>query len=175
MMVRYTYKEFPPYAFVPAYYPHPRANVEGHSYNQEEKIFETISLNNYKDSEDYLFGIDLFNYGYYWEAHEVWEGLWKAHGKEGLIADFLKALIRMSASGVKVRQGQINGIKEHSKFSGEMFLKIKEKTNQNLYLGLSLEKLNDNCSQIYNNADIFKADPENNKVEKVFDFDLVLE
>ena len=31
----------------------------------------------------YLYGIDLFNDGYYWEAHEVWEGLWHACGLRG--------------------------------------------------------------------------------------------
>ncbi len=32
---------------------------------------------------DYLRGIDLFNHGYYWEAHEVWEGLWHTAGHRG--------------------------------------------------------------------------------------------
>ncbi|TGQ49534.1 DUF309 domain-containing protein, partial [Mesorhizobium sp. M1C.F.Ca.ET.210.01.1.1] len=26
----------------------------------------------------FRWGIDLFNHGYYWEAHEAWEPLWHA-------------------------------------------------------------------------------------------------
>lgn len=175
MTVRYTSNTFPPYAFVPSYYPHPKANPDGHSYGQEEKEFKTIDESTYKNSNDYLFGIDLFNHGYYWEAHEVWEGLWKAHGKEGTTADFIKALIRLSASGVKVRQGQINGIKDHSKFSGDMFIKIKDKTSKNNYLGLSLNSLIKLCSDVYQNAENLRSDPEKYKVEKIFKQDLLLE
>ncbi|MER9007639.1 DUF309 domain-containing protein [Mesorhizobium sp. M0862] len=25
----------------------------------------------------FRWGIDLFNHGYYWEAHEAWEPLWQ--------------------------------------------------------------------------------------------------
>ena len=27
---------------------------------------------------DYLYAIDLYNYAYWWECHEVLEGLWRA-------------------------------------------------------------------------------------------------
>src|SRR2546422_4985790 len=33
------------------------------------------------DSEWYLYGIDLYNYGHWWECHEVFEGLWHADRK----------------------------------------------------------------------------------------------
>ena len=51
-------------------------------------------------------GVALFNAGYYWEAHEAWEGLWHAYGRRGPTADVLKALIKLAAAGVKVREGQ---------------------------------------------------------------------
>ena len=55
-------------------------------------------------------GIALFNAGYYWEAHEAWEGLWHAHGRDGPTADVLKGLIKLAAAGVKVREGRPHGV-----------------------------------------------------------------
>ena len=55
----------------------------------------------WSQSHDYLLGCDLFNHGYYWEAHETWEGLWNACGRSGTTADFLKGLIKLAAAGVK--------------------------------------------------------------------------
>ena len=49
----------------------------------------------WRECREYLRGIDLFNYGYYWEAHEVWECLWHACGRQGPTSEFLKALIRL--------------------------------------------------------------------------------
>ena len=34
-------------------------------------------------SPSFVRGAELFNAGYYWEAHEVWEGLWHADGPPG--------------------------------------------------------------------------------------------
>jgi uncharacterized protein len=28
-------------------------------------------------SDAFGWGLDVFNHGYYWEAHEAWEGLWQ--------------------------------------------------------------------------------------------------
>src|SRR5262249_17305163 len=62
----------------------------------------------------YLFGLDLFNHGYYWEAHETWEALWHACGRTGATADFLKALIKLAAAGGKALGGRPKGVKSHA-------------------------------------------------------------
>lgn len=41
-------------------------------------------------------GIDLFNAGEFWEAHEAWEGAWMPHRKEPA-SDFFKGLIQVAA------------------------------------------------------------------------------
>ncbi|MXY28690.1 DUF309 domain-containing protein, partial [Candidatus Poribacteria bacterium] len=48
---------------------------------------------------DYLYWIDLFNFAYWWEAHEAWEGLW--HQAEDTYRLFLQGLIQVSASLIK--------------------------------------------------------------------------
>lgn len=64
---------------------------------------------------DFLRGIDLFNHGYYWEAHEAWERCWHATGRQGARSDALKGLIALAAAGVKARQGNAAGVAHHAR------------------------------------------------------------
>ena len=43
--------------------------------------------------------MDLYNFAYWWEAHESWEGLW--HHAEGDYRLFLQGLIQISAALIK--------------------------------------------------------------------------
>ncbi|MEH6665789.1 MAG: ATPase, T2SS/T4P/T4SS family, partial [Brevundimonas sp.] len=47
-----------------------------------------------------------FNHGYYWEAHEAWEGLWQRADKGSPLRILLKGLILSAAAGVKIREGK---------------------------------------------------------------------
>ena len=78
----------PAYAHDPGHTPHPFNDPQGHSYGRAEEP-PAIDPPRWRESRAYLRGLDLFNAGYYWEAHEVWEGLWKAAGRRGEVADFL--------------------------------------------------------------------------------------
>jgi hypothetical protein len=62
---------------------------------------------------EFRFGFDLFNAGFYWEAHEAWETVWHAVGRTTPLADRVKGLIRMAAAGVKVLEGQPVGVRSH--------------------------------------------------------------
>jgi hypothetical protein len=90
-----------------------------------------------------LFGLDLFNHGYYWEAHEVWEGLWHAAGRSGLTANFMQALIKLAAAGVKAREARPEGVRRHSHRAAELFQQVAHKlpAGQSSYFGLSLSRL----------------------------------
>ena len=44
-------------------------------------------------SEEFRWGVDLFNFGYYWEAHEAWEALWQTTREAPEQRAFLHALI----------------------------------------------------------------------------------
>lgn len=80
-----------------------------------------LTLDNWSDCRPYLWGIDLFNYGCYWEAHEAWESLWHHCGRRGALADFLKGLIKLAAAGVKVRQRRAEGIRRHAARAAWLF------------------------------------------------------
>jgi hypothetical protein len=73
-------KSFPPYAYLPGRQPHPVRDPAGHSYHVEPMpVAAEASLG----SDVFLWGLDLFNHGYYWEAHEAWEGLWQVVDRGG--------------------------------------------------------------------------------------------
>jgi len=59
--------------------------------------------------EDWLWGVDLFNAFYFWEAHEAWEGLWAAKQKDSLEKLFLQGLIQVAAALLKVHVGSLPG------------------------------------------------------------------
>ena len=61
----------------------------------------------------FLRGVELFNAGYYWEAHEVWEELWHVERRVGPTAEVLKALIKLAAAGVKARERREGGVRTH--------------------------------------------------------------
>jgi len=56
-------------------------------------------------------GIDLFNSGHYWEAHEAWEGDWMPD-RQGRDSGFYKGLIQVAAGCLHYtrhnRRGAIN-------------------------------------------------------------------
>lgn len=102
---RYTHRAFPAYRFVPGKHPHPIASPEGHSYappGHEEPEVVYVPSERWRESEDYLYGCDLYNHAYWWEAHEAWEGLWRLTPKGSAQRHFIQALIQVSAAHLKI-------------------------------------------------------------------------
>lgn len=104
---------FPPYTHVPGVTPHPIGDPRGHSFGQSHAACDPPDWLGLPDCELFRRGCHLFNAGYYWEAHEAWEGVWMAVGRTGLIADFVKGLIKLAAAGVKLREGSTIGAQRH--------------------------------------------------------------
>jgi hypothetical protein len=131
----------PPTAFVPGRTPHPNQAADA-----RHELPPPLDPARWPDSRAYLRGIDLFNHGYYWEAHEAWEGLWHAAGRRGTTADFLKGLIQLAAAGVKVREGRADGVANHARRAAELFGRTATAGGEVAsYLGLPLRDLLDCC------------------------------
>jgi predicted metal-dependent hydrolase len=111
----------PPYSYVPGRNPHPLSDPTGHMHGRPAERPPAPDPNRWPESRAYLHGLDLFNHGYYWEAHESWEGLWHACGRTGPAADFLRGLIKLAAAGVKVRQGVPEGVAGHAARAAAIF------------------------------------------------------
>ena len=57
----------------------------------------------------FLWGLDLYNHGYPWEAHEVWETLWRQAPRPSAVRDLLQALIQCAAAVVHATAGRTAG------------------------------------------------------------------
>ena len=93
----------PAYRFVPGLHPHPTKDPRGHSFARSE--FEEVSeTGSWTTATDWLFGLDLFDFRFYWEAHEVWEARWKL--LEGDDKAFLQGMILSSACLLQRHMGR---------------------------------------------------------------------
>lgn len=104
---------FPPYSYVSGLWPHPLRDPAGHSYGTTHAPVVLPDQSAWRSCREYCYAVDLWNAGYYWEAHEQWEALWHAAGRTGATADFFKSLIKLAAAGVKVREGRSEGVVRH--------------------------------------------------------------
>lgn len=122
--------EFPSYTYVPGQTPHPISDSGGHRFGTvpEQPSASDFSPDRWQGCREYLRGFDLFNHGYYWEAHEAWEGLWHATDRSGPVADLLKALIKLSAAGVKTRAGSPAGRRRHCRRAAELLRQAESRS-----------------------------------------------
>lgn len=136
-------RTFPPYAYLPGRDPHPTGDPRGHSYTGEREppaaYFEPAR---WSENEDYLFGADLYNAGFFWEAHEVWEGLWHSAKHDALQADFLQGLIQCSAACLKIPMQQPAGLEKLST-NGLARLERVASASRGDYMGLAVREFVD--------------------------------
>jgi hypothetical protein len=100
---RYSKRAFPPYRYVPGRFPHPRHNPNGHSFGQPIPTVSRADVALWHRSEEYRYGIDLFNFGYWWESHEQFEALWRVSGPLCPEGRFFQGLVQVAAAYVKRR------------------------------------------------------------------------
>ncbi len=145
---------FPPYAFVPGRFPHPTSDPKGHSFGVNPSTSPELDPARWQESRPYLYGIDLFNAGYFWESHVAWESLWLACGRKGMVADFLKGLIKLAAAGVKALEGTPDGVKSHSSRAAELWRGVKRTlaADSDLFMGFRIERLIGLAESIFQNG-----------------------
>jgi uncharacterized protein len=140
---RYSSAPLPPYSYVPGHTPHPVSDPAGHMYGQPHASAPPLEPAKWRESAAYLYGVDLFNHGFYWEAHEAWESLWHAAGRTGATASWLKALIKLAAAGVKAREGNAVGASRHARRSLELAAEARASVfeSADVYCGVRYEEL----------------------------------
>ena len=93
--------EYPQYRFVPKRHPHP---LKSNGDIRHIPIAEDAS-----NQAQWDYAVDLFNAAYYWEAHEVWEGLWKKWKKtHHQNAQFTQGCIFVTAAALQNHLGRID-------------------------------------------------------------------
>ena len=97
----------PPYRYVPGQEPHPFRDPRGHNHNAQLH-WSTPPWSpelQWSENEHYLHGIDLFEYRFFWEAHEVWEDVWRAVPRGTPAREAVQGLILWSAAALKNDMG----------------------------------------------------------------------
>lgn len=61
-------------------------------------------------ADELAYGIDLFHHGFLWEAHEAWEGLWRAAPRGSTLAHGLRGLIQCAAGALKAETDRPQGL-----------------------------------------------------------------
>jgi predicted metal-dependent hydrolase len=151
--------KFPPYSFVPGHWPHPTRDPEGHSHGEEPEVAEALVFEQWWQCKGYLRGVELFNAGYYWEAHEAWEEIWKAVGREGVVGELLQGLIKLAAVGVKIRQGYGGAALSLLRQSAAHLRNVDAQRPEPSVAGLDLVELVTRCQRLTHEVKKLQGDP----------------
>ena len=136
------------------------ADPKGHSYRPEEDVPPTcvsVSGEHWHTSHDYLYGCDLYNHGYWWEAHEAWEAWWQLIDKSGPEGQFLQGLIQAAACALKAEAGNATGVRRLLARSESRLRRVLEHMTDPSYMGLELEHWLENVRAYY--GQIAERDP----------------
>lgn len=106
---RYTDRPLPPYRYLPGHEAHPTRDPAGHSFGVVDAAPPPLAAADWPQREDYRFGVDLFNAGYWWEAHEVFESLWHASGRQTPVGHCLQAFIQCAAAHIQAELQHARG------------------------------------------------------------------
>jgi len=139
---RYCDVPFAPYRFVPGKHPHPTAHRDGHSYlppGESEPPVPFVPPEKWYESEAYLEGVDCYNNGYWWEAHEAWEGLWHVVPNPSSQRSFLQGSIQVAALHLQAFLGKRNGILRLRESSQRHFANVEMPTD-GVFMGVNLDE-----------------------------------
>lgn len=166
--------ELPRYTHVPGSgTPHPYRDPRGHSYNRRPGTPKPLLEDRWAENRSYLLGLDFFNLGFYWEAHDEWERLWRASPPDSQVGKFLKGLVKLSAAGIKVREESIHGVRRHAASAGEVFADVAAESDAEHFCGLDFTTLQfaaDRAAQLS-----YPKDLEPGRPLRVFPFLLIPE
>jgi uncharacterized protein len=129
--------ELPRYTHIPGSgTPHPYRDPQGHSYNRKPSAPKPLIEEYWAENRSYLMALDYFNLGFYWEANDEWDRLWRASNPESLVGRFLKGLVKLAAAGIKVREDSIHGVRRHAASAGEVFADVAAEADCDRFCGL---------------------------------------
>ena len=144
--------DYPEYRHVPGRTPHPERHEDGHSYGLSVLTCGALTENNWRKHSAYLRGIDLYHAGFFWEAHEAWEGPWSLCEADGLVANLIQALILNTAAQLKVHMGNAAGARTHSQAARWRLARIRSKGfggPQSRFLGVDVGDLIEQIKRHY--------------------------
>jgi hypothetical protein len=92
----------------------------------------------WREDEEYLFGVDLYNHGFLWEAHEAWETRWHLSKSDPVQSGFLQGLIQCSAASLKIPMEQPSGLAKLSALGTARLDEVARRAGPR-YMGLDVQ------------------------------------
>ena len=98
----------------------------------------------WQENVPYLYGHDLLQAGYYWEAHEVWEAVWLATPANGPERLLLQALIQKANARLKSAMQRENAAIRLQEQVEELRIDLIGRLGGRveMYMGVSIDKRN---------------------------------
>jgi hypothetical protein len=129
-------RTLPALRFIPGLSPHPDRNPEtARIARNSPAVHAPWTPEQWPTLQAYLRGIDLFNRWYFWEAHEAWEPLWRAHPPQSDPARFIQGLIGAAAALLKLRMGNTRSARTLSQSARERLTSFR-----GIWMGLAVEE-----------------------------------
>ena len=119
-------RALPAYRHWPGRTPHPHRDSRGHSCGCRSEA-APAAPGQWTDNLVYLYGIDLYHQGYFWEAHEAWETLWIRAVQRSREKCFYQGLILLTVGMLKAGMGNMRGACSLSKMRTAVSLKYARK------------------------------------------------
>ena len=116
---------FPSRAFVPGRMPHPRRTAANPGSGPLPDDRRQDPDGPGERDRALLQGLDLFNHGYFWEAHEAWEAPWQGLPRDSDDALHLQALIRLAAAALKLVMDEPAGVAAHAAWCAAPFGRLQ--------------------------------------------------
>jgi predicted metal-dependent hydrolase len=133
---RYTDRALPGYRHLPFQNAHPFLDKGGHSYGETLTPPEEFDAQNWQHCEEYLYCIDLFNNGFWWETHERLKFISMATSQESETNQFIRGIIQIAAALLKHFMGEEGGAQTLAKMGIETLRK-----KEGIFLGIDITTL----------------------------------
>jgi hypothetical protein len=101
---RYTASPLPARRYLPGRGPHPTDDPDHEEHRAPDVPWPELGR-----TELFRRGVDLCNHGFFWEAHEAWEALWKACPPGSPLREGIQGLIQLAAAFLKEEVGIPDG------------------------------------------------------------------
>lgn len=119
-------RDLPAYRYARGLNPHPRRDKRGHSYKTSRDVVK-MDPAYWNESEDYLFGIDLYHQGYLWESCEVWEALHETVERDSPPSNLLRALSLNSGAQIRAHRRNARGTRTRSQAARWCLARLRAK------------------------------------------------
>ncbi len=137
---------FPPYRFVPGHTPHPSMQG-GYAHGVEELDPPYLPVQRWMDNSAYLRGTDFFNRGWWWEAHEAWEGAWRTcQGRDEPQLHLLQGLIQLAACALNRERTHDRGADRLLETALRYLRQAVDESGQEWLAGLDIPSLCDEAT-----------------------------